>query len=84
MTTQGRSEHLTMYGMVGVAMHIVIGVLVAASSAVVPTAGMVALVLLWVAGAALGAAMWKRTVWIPLLSSLIVAVVWMTLFFSNR
>jgi len=84
VTTQGRSEHLMMYGMVGVAMHIVIGVLVAASYAVVPPAGMVALVLLWVAGAALGAAMWKRTVWIPLLSSLIVAVVWMTLFFSNR
>lgn len=84
MTARDRSEHLTMYGMVGVAMHAVIGVLVVASFPVVPPSGMVLLVGLWLAGAIAGAALWKRTVWIPLLSSVLVAAVWMTVFFANR
>lgn len=84
MTVPGRSEHLTMYGMVGVAMLIVIGVLVAASVHVVPASGMVVLGILWTAGAIAGAVWWKRTVWIPLLSSLVVAGAWMAVLFSNR
>ena len=84
MTVPGRSEHLTMYGMVGVAMHIVIGVLVAASVQVVPASGMVVLGILWTAGAIAGAASWKRTVWIPLLSSLLVAAAWMAVVVANR
>lgn len=84
MTVPDRSEHLTMYGMVGVAMHIVIGVLVAASVHVVPASGMIVLGILWTVGAIAGAVLWKHTVWIPLLSSLVVAGAWMTILFSNR
>lgn len=84
MTSPERSAHLTMYGMVGVAMHVVVGILVFASAAIVPTAWTVILVGLWLAGAALGRALWRRTVWIPLLASLVVAAAWMVAFFTNR
>ncbi len=84
MSSLERSDHLTMYGMVGVAMHIVVGVLVGASVAVVTVGWMVALVLLWVGGAVAGLALWKRTVWIPLLASIAVASLWMTAFFTSR
>ena len=73
-----------MYGMVGVAMHVVIGILVVASLAVVPAAWGVALVVLWLAGAVIGGALWRRTVWIPLLASILVATAWMVAFFTNR
>lgn len=84
MTSPERSAHLTMYGLVGVAMHVVVGILVFASAAIVPTVWTVILVGLWLAGAALGGALWRRTVWIPLLASLVVAAVWMVAVFTNR
>ena len=84
MTSPERSEHLTMYGLVGVAMHLVVGVLVAASFAVIPVGWMVVLGVLWVAGAVLGAAQWNETVWIPLLASILVSALWMTVFFLGR
>ena len=84
MTDPVRSSHLTVYGLVGVAMHLVIGVLVIASYPVIPAGGMALLVMLWLAGAVLGAALWRRTVWIPLLASLVVAAVWMTVFSGSR
>ena len=84
MTSPERSDHLTMYGLVGVAMHAVVGVLVAASYPVVPASGFVVLTTLWLTGAIAGALLWKRTVWIPLLASLVVATAWMGIFFANR
>jgi hypothetical protein len=84
MTTPGRSEHLTMYGIVGVAMHVVIGILIAASFAVIPAAWMATLVLLWLAGAIGGGVLWKRTVWVPLLASIVISGLWMAAFFSSR
>ena len=84
MTGPERSAHLMMYGMVGVAMHAVVGILVVASAAIVPVVWTVILVGLWLAGAALGAALRRRTVWIPLLASLVVATAWMVAFFTNR
>ena len=84
MTTPERSSHLTMYGMVGIAMHAVIGILIAASYPVVPVSGFLILLALWSAGAIAGTLLWKRTVWIPLLSSLVVATAWMGIFFANR
>lgn len=84
MTSPERSAHLTMYGMVGVAMHVVVGILVLASVAIVPVGWAVVLVGLWLAGAALGGALWRRTVWIPLLASIVVAAAWMVAFFANR
>ncbi len=84
MTSSERSAHLTMYGIVGIAMHIVVGVLVLASVAVVPVGWTVALVMLWLAGAVVGGALWKKTVWIPLLASILVAAVWMVAVVTNR
>ncbi len=84
MTTPGRSDHLAMYGLVGVAMHLVVGVLVGASFNVIPVGWMLALVALWLAGSVFGAALWKRTVWIPLLASIFVSAIWMTIFFASR
>ena len=84
MTSSERSAHLMMYGVVGVAMHAVVGVLVVASMSVVPMAWSVALIVLWLAGAVLGGALWSRTVWIPLLASTVVAAAWMVAFFANR
>ena len=84
MTSPERSDHLTMYGFVGVALHAVIGVLVAASYPVVPASAFLVLTALWMAGAITGALLWKRTVWIPLLSSLVIATAWMGIFFANR
>lgn len=84
MTSPDRSDHLTMYGLVGVAMLAVVGVLIGASFSVIPGAALVALLSLWVAAAGLGAALWKRTVWIPLLASIVLSGVWMTVFFANR
>ena len=84
MTSSERSAHLTMYGLVGVALYVVVGILVVASTAIVPTVWALLLVLLWLAGAVLGGALWKRNVWIPLLASTLVATVWMIVFFSSR
>ena len=84
MTSPERSAHLLMYGMVGVAMHVVVGILVVASIAIVPAWWAVTLIGSWLAGAALGGALWKRTVWIPLLASIVVAAAWMVAVFTNR
>jgi hypothetical protein len=73
-----------MYGLVGVAMYLVVGVLVGASFSVIPVGWMLVLVALWLAGSVAGAAMWKRTVWIPLLASIFVSAIWMTIFFASR
>lgn len=84
MTTTERSDHLTMYGLVGVAMHGVVGVLIAASFSVIPGGWLAALGAMWLAAAILGGALWKRTVWIPLLASIVLSGVWMTVFFGSR
>ncbi len=84
MTSPERSDHLTMYGLVGVAMHLVVGVLVLASFAVLPVGWMVTLSALWVLGAWWGAARWSETVWIPLLASIAISALWMTAFFTSR
>jgi hypothetical protein len=73
-----------MYGMVGVAMHIVVGILVFASVAIVPGGWAVALIGLWLAGAVLGGALWKRTIWVPLVASIVLAATWMVAVFTNR
>lgn len=82
--TPERSNHLTMYGLVGVAMHLVVGVLVGASFSVIPVGWMLVLVALWLVGSIVGAAMWKRTVWVPLVASIFVSAIWMTTFFASR
>jgi len=79
-----RSDHLTMYGLVGVAMHLVVGVMIGASFTVISGAWWLILGGLWVATAAAGAALWKRTVWVPLLASIVLAGVWMVVFFGSR
>ena len=84
MTGSERSAHLTMYGVVGVAMYVVVGILVVASMTVVPVGWAVALAMLWLAGAVIGGALWRRTVWIPLLASILVATAWMVAFFTHR
>ena len=82
--TEGRSAHLAMYGMVGVAMYLVVGVLLVASYAVISSGWLVTLVGAWLAGAGLGMVMWRRTAWVPLLASILLAAVWMTVFFGSR
>lgn len=84
MTTSERSDHLTMYGLVGVAMHGVVGVLIAASFSVIPGGWVAALGAMWLIAAILGGVLWKRTVWIPLLASIVLSGVWMTVFFGSR
>ena len=79
-----RSDHLTLYGLVGVALHLVVGFLVGASFTVVPTGWMVVLIALWLASTALGVALWKRTVWVPLLASIFVSAIWMIAFLGSR
>ena len=66
------------------AVPMILPVLVAASFAVIPVGWMVVLGVLWVAGAVLGAAQWNETVWIPLLASILVSALWMTVFFLGR
>lgn len=83
MTVPHRSDHLTVYGLVGVAIHLVVGVLALASTAILPAGWMVAVGVLWLAGSASGIVLWRRTVWIPLLASLLVATVLMVGFLSN-
>jgi hypothetical protein len=84
MTVPPRSAHLTVYGLVGVAMYLVVGVLVFASSGILRTGWVLGVGSLWVVGAAGGAWLWRRTVWVPLLGSLVVATVWAVGFFSSR
>lgn len=79
-----RSEHLTVYGLVGVAMFVVVGVLIVASNAVISSWWLATLVVAWIAAAVVAAVMWRRTVWIPLLASLGLSAVWMIVFFGSR
>lgn len=84
MMKPDRSDHLTVYGLAGVAMHLVIGVLVVASTAVLPAGWLAFAAVLWLIGAVAGIVLWRRTVWIPLLTSLLVATVWMVGFLTSR
>ncbi len=84
MTSPDRSDHLTMYGLVGVLMLIVVGILIGASIAVLPVGWFLVLCGLWLVSAGVGAAQWKRTVWIPLLTSIVLSGLWMTVFFGSR
>ncbi len=79
-----RSAHLTTYGLVGVAMHLVIGVLIVASFSVISSGWLVTLVGAWLVAAGAGAVLWRRTVWIPLLASIVLSAVWMIVFFGSR
>lgn len=82
--TGDRSAHLTMYGLVGVAMHVVVAILIVASYSVISSGWLITLVAMWLITAGAGLAMWKRTVWIPLLASIVLATVWMIVFFGSR
>jgi hypothetical protein len=84
VTTPHRSNHLLVYGLAGVAMHLVVGVLIVSSYRVLPAGWMVVLAGLWFAGSVVGAARWKRTVWIPLLASVGISILWMIGFFASR
>ncbi len=84
MTSPQRSDHLALYGLVGVAMHLVVGVLIVASYAVLPAGWLLTLVALWLVGAGWGAIRWNKTVWIPLLASIVVSALWMTAYFMSR
>ena len=82
--TESRSDHLTMYGLVGVAMHIIVGVLIVASVSVISSWWLVTLMGAWLLAAGAGAVLWRRTVWIPLLASIVMSGVWMAVFFGSR
>lgn len=82
--TDERSSHLTMYGLVGVAMHLVVGVLIVASSSVISSGWLITLLGIWLVTAGAGALMWRRTVWIPLLASIVLSAIWMFVFFGSR
>jgi len=82
--TGGRSAHLAMYGIVGAAMYLVVGVMIAASYTVISSGWLVTLVGTWLIGAGVGAVMWRRTVWVPLLASILLSTLWMTVFFGSR
>lgn len=82
--TEGRSEHLTVYGFVGVAMHLVVGGLILASHGVISSGWLITLVAIWLATAVAGMWLWRRTVWIPLLASVVLSTVWMAVFFGSR
>lgn len=73
-----------MYGLVGVAMLAVVGILIGASFSVISGGWMLVLGILWVVAAAAGGALWERTVWIPLLASLALSGLWMVVFFGSR
>ena len=79
-----RSSHLMMYGLVGVAMLLVVGVLIVASYSVISSGWLVTLIGAWLVSVGAGAVLWKRTVWIPLLASILLSAVWMTVFFGSR
>ncbi len=82
--SEERSAHLEMYGLVGVAMLLVVGVLIVASFNVISSYWLVTLVGAWLLSAGAGAVLWRRTVWTPLLASLVLVSVWMAVFFGSR
>lgn len=82
--TEGRSEHMTVYGLVGVAMFVVVGVLIVASYPAISSGWLATLVAAWTAAGAISGALWRRTVWIPLLASIGLSTIWMIVFFGSR
>lgn len=82
--TEGPSDHLTIYGLVGAAMHLVVGVMIVASRSVISSGWLITLTGVWLGTAGLGAVMWRRTVWVPLVSSIVLSGVWMVVFFGSR
>jgi hypothetical protein len=73
-----------MYGLVGAAMYLVVGVLIVSSSPVVSSGWVITLTLVWLVTAAVAALLWRRTVWVPLLASIVLSGVWMVVFFGSR
>jgi hypothetical protein len=80
----GRSEHLMVYGLVGVALYATVGLLIVASKSVISSGWLITLSTMWLATAGLAAATWRRTVWVPLLASIVLSTVWMIVFFGSR
>jgi hypothetical protein len=73
-----------MYGLVGVAMHLVVGVLIVASAPVISSGWLITLLGVWAITAVVAALLWRRTVWVALLASLVLSAVWMMVFFGSR
>ncbi len=82
--SEQRSAHLEMYGLVGVAMLLVTGVLIVASYNVVSSGWLFTLIGVWLLAAGSSAILWRRTVWVALLASLVLSTVWMIVFFGSR
>ena len=82
--TEARSGHLVVYGAVGVALFLFVGVLIVASGGVIASGWLITLIGMWLMAGGLAAAMWRRTVWIPLLALIGLSAVWMIVFFGSR
>jgi hypothetical protein len=73
-----------MYGLVGVAMYSVVGLLIVASASVISSGWLITLMVVWLIAAIGAAVLWRRTVWVALLASLVVSTFWMIVFFGSR
>lgn len=82
--TDARSDHLTMYGLVGVALQVVVAAMIVASRSVIGSGWLITLIGVWLATAVVGVVMWRRTVWVPLLASIGLSGFWMVVFFGSR
>jgi hypothetical protein len=65
-----------LFTLIGVASHLVVGVLVAASGLVAPFWGVMVLMVVWLAAAVVTVMKWRERMFIPLLMAIGTAVFW--------
>lgn len=68
-----------LFGIVGAALLVVVGVFIVASALVAPVWVVVVLGVLWIAGAALSVIAWKQRMWVPVLVGTVLALLWIVL-----
>lgn len=68
-----------LFGLIGVAMFVLVGVFIGVSSLVAPFWVVALLGALWVGGVVLAARTWRERMWTPILIGTILAVIWIVL-----
>jgi len=68
-----------LFGIVGAALLVVVGVFIGASALVAPAWVVVVLGVLWIIGVAASIVTWKTRMWVPVLVGTVLALLWIVL-----
>lgn len=68
-----------LFGIVGAALLVVVGVFIVASALVAPAWVVAVLGVLWIVGAWVSLVTWKQRIWVPVVAGTVLALLWIAL-----